>query len=45
MPAKRIPIPDLKKKLETNKRLVVVDVREAKEIAEGGAIPRPASGA
>lgn len=39
MPAERIPIPELKKKLETSKKLVVVDVREAKEIKEGGAIP------
>ena len=39
MPAGRIPIPELKKKLETNKKLVVVDVREPKEIKEGGAIP------
>ena len=37
--AERIPIPELKKKLETSKKLVIVDVREAKEIAEGGAIP------
>jgi len=36
VPAERIPIPELKKKLETNKKLVVVDVREPKEIKEGG---------
>jgi len=39
MPAERIPVPELKKKLETSKKVVVVDVREPKEIAEGGAIP------
>ena len=39
MAAERIPIPELKKKLETSKKVVVVDVREPKEIAEGGAIP------
>ncbi len=37
--AERIPIPELKKKLETNKKLVVVDVRDTGEIKEGGAIP------
>jgi rhodanese-related sulfurtransferase len=35
----RISIPDLKKKLETSKKLVIVDVREPKEIKESGAIP------
>jgi rhodanese-related sulfurtransferase len=39
MTPERIPILDLKKKLETSRKLVVVDVRENKEIAEGGAIP------
>jgi len=39
MPAKRIPIPELKKKLEKNKTLVVVDVREPREINESGVIP------
>jgi len=39
MPAERIPIPELKKKLDTNKKLIVVDVREKQEIKEGGAIP------
>ena len=39
MAAKRIPIPELKKKLDANKNLVVVDIRETKEIAQGGAIP------
>ena len=39
MAAERIPIPELKKKLGTNKKLVVVDVRDAQEIKEGGAIP------
>jgi rhodanese-related sulfurtransferase len=37
--AERIPIPDLKKKLDTDKKLVVVDVREPKEIKESGMIP------
>ena len=37
--AERIPIPELKKKIETNKKLVVVDVRDTGEIKEGGAIP------
>ena len=35
----RIPISDLKKKLETSKRLILVDVRAAKELAETGSIP------
>jgi len=39
MAAERILIPELKKKLETSKKVVVVDVREPKEIAEDGAIP------
>ena len=37
--AERIPIAELKKKLETGKKVVLVDVREKKEIAESGAIP------
>jgi rhodanese-related sulfurtransferase len=37
--AERIPISDLKKKLDAGKNIVVVDVRETKEIKEGGAIP------
>ena len=37
--AERIPIAELKKKLEAKKKLVLVDVREPKEIKEGGAIP------
>ena len=37
--AERIPIPDLKKKLDSSQNLVVVDVREPGEIKEGGAIP------
>jgi rhodanese-related sulfurtransferase len=37
--AERIPIADLKQKLETNKKLVLVDVREPSEIKESGAIP------
>ena len=39
MALERIPIPELKKKLDTNKKLIVVDVRNASEIKEGGAIP------
>jgi len=39
MAAKRIPIPKLKKKLESTNKPIVVDVREASEIKEGGAIP------
>lgn len=39
MAAERIPIPELKKKLDTGKNLVVVDVREPKEINESGTIP------
>jgi rhodanese-related sulfurtransferase len=37
--AERIPIPELKKKLETQKNFVLVDVREPAEIKESGAIP------
>ena len=37
--AERIPIPELKKKLEIHKNFVLVDVREPGEIKEGGAIP------
>jgi len=39
MAAERIPISELKKKLETSKNFVLVDVREPSEIKEGGAIP------
>jgi rhodanese-related sulfurtransferase len=39
MAAERIPIPELKKKLESNKKPIVVDVRDASEIKESGAIP------
>jgi hydroxyacylglutathione hydrolase len=39
MAAQRIPIPELKKKLESTKKPIVVDVREASEVKEGGAIP------
>jgi rhodanese-related sulfurtransferase len=35
----RIPIPELQKKLESNKKPIVVDVREPSEIKESGAIP------
>ena len=37
--ADRIPITDLKKKLETSKKVLLVDVREPKELAESGSIP------
>ena len=36
--AERIPIPELQKKLKAGK-LVLVDVRDASEIKESGAIP------
>jgi rhodanese-related sulfurtransferase len=36
--SERIPIPELQAKLETGK-LVLVDVRDASEIKESGAIP------
>ena len=39
MAADRIPIPELKKKLDSKNKPIVVDVREAGEIKEGGAIP------
>jgi rhodanese-related sulfurtransferase len=39
MAAGRIPISDLKKKLDAKKNLVVVDVREKSEIKDTGAIP------
>jgi rhodanese-related sulfurtransferase len=39
MAAERIPISELKKKLDQKKNLVIVDVREKSEIKEGGAIP------
>ena len=39
MAAERIPITDLKKKLDAKKNLILVDVREPAEIKEGGAIP------
>jgi len=35
----RIPIPELKKKLETGGDFLLIDLREAREIAEDGAIP------
>ena len=37
--AQRISIPDLKRKMEGSKKLLLIDVREPKELAEGGAIP------
>lgn len=39
MAAERIPISELKKKLESKQKPVVVDVRDASEIRESGAIP------
>ena len=39
MAAERIPIPELKKKLDSKKKPTVVDVRDASEIKESGAIP------
>jgi len=35
----RIPIADLKKKIESSKKPIVIDVREPKEVAESGMIP------
>jgi hydroxyacylglutathione hydrolase len=37
--AERIPIPELKKKLEGKSKPIVIDVRDASEIRESGAIP------
>ena len=39
MAAERIPIPELRKKLESKQKLIVVDVREPSEIKESGVIP------
>jgi rhodanese-related sulfurtransferase len=39
MAAERIPIADLKRKLDAKTNLLLVDVREAGEIKESGAIP------
>jgi rhodanese-related sulfurtransferase len=39
MAAERIPIGELKKKLESNRKPIVVDVREKSEVKESGAIP------
>lgn len=39
MPADRIPIMELKQKLESKTKLIVVDVRETSKIKNGGAIP------
>ena len=39
MAGERIPIPELKKKIDTNPKLIIVDVRETSEIKESGAIP------
>ena len=36
---KRIPIPELKKKLDSRQKPTVIDVREPKEVAETGSIP------
>ncbi len=38
MTAGRIPIPELKEKLDAGESVIIVDVRDAKEIAESGAI-------
>ena len=35
----RITIPDLQKKIETSRTLMIVDVRTPKEIQESGAVP------
>jgi rhodanese-related sulfurtransferase len=35
----RIAIADLQKKMKSSRKLLVVDVREPKELAEGGSIP------
>jgi len=35
----RIAIPDLEKKIETSKTLIIVDVRTPKEIQDSGAVP------
>jgi rhodanese-related sulfurtransferase len=37
--AERIPIPELKKQLESKNKPIVIDVRDASEIRESGAIP------
>lgn len=37
--AERIAIPVLKKRLDSSKEIMVVDVREKKELAESGRIP------
>ncbi len=37
--AERIAIPELKKRLDSSKDIVIVDVREKKEVAESGRIP------
>ena len=39
MAAERIPMPELKKKLDAKKKPIVVDVRELSEIKESGMIP------
>jgi rhodanese-related sulfurtransferase len=39
MAVERIPIAELKDKLDSNKKPIVVDVREPAEVREGGAIP------
>lgn len=37
--AERIPISELKQKLDASKKFILVDVRDASEIKESGAIP------
>jgi rhodanese-related sulfurtransferase len=39
MAGERIPIPELKKKLDAKKKPIVVDVREPSEVKESGMIP------
>jgi rhodanese-related sulfurtransferase len=38
-PTQRIAIPDLKKKLDSHEKLLLIDVREDSELAADGAIP------
>jgi rhodanese-related sulfurtransferase len=39
MAAQRIPISELKNKLDEKEKLVLVDVRDRKEVSESGSIP------
>ena len=38
-PPERIAIPELKKKLLSKRKPIVIDVREPKEVVESGSIP------